>query len=49
VFLRRREGQGITRLQNVKPVGEHLDAYLHAAGIEGDRKGPLYRAAMGKT
>jgi integrase/recombinase XerD len=25
---------------------EYLDAYLHAAGIEGDRKGPLFRAAL---
>jgi hypothetical protein len=26
-----------------------LDAYLKAAGIEGDRKEPLFRAAIGKT
>jgi site-specific recombinase XerD len=26
-----------------------LDAYIDAAGIEGDRKGPLFRAAIGKT
>ncbi len=25
------------------------DAYPKAAGIEGDRKGPLFRAASGKT
>ena len=28
---------------------EYLDAYLKAAGVEGDRKGPLFRAAVGKT
>ena len=28
---------------------KYLDAYLKAAGIEGDRKGPLFRAAIGKT
>ena len=27
----------------------YLDAYIEAAGIEGDRKGPLFRAAIGKT
>jgi hypothetical protein len=26
-----------------------LDAYIKAAGIEGDRKGPLFRFAIGKT
>jgi site-specific recombinase XerD len=28
---------------------EFLDAYMKAAGIEGDRKGPLFRSAIGKT
>jgi len=28
---------------------QHLDAYITAAGIEGDRKGPLFRSAIGKT
>lgn len=28
---------------------EHLDAYLKAAGIAGDLKGPLFRSARGKT
>jgi integrase len=28
---------------------EHLDAYLEAAGIAGDRKGPLFRSAAGRT
>ena len=27
----------------------YLDAYLHAAGIPEDRKGPLFRSAPGKT
>jgi hypothetical protein len=28
---------------------EYLDAYIKAAGIESDRKGPLFRSAIGKT
>ena len=28
---------------------EYLDAYIKAAGIADDRKGPLFRAAIGKT
>ena len=28
---------------------EYLDAYLEAAGIAADRKGPLFRSAFGKT
>lgn len=28
---------------------EYLDAYLEAAGIGGDRKGPLFRSAEGRT
>jgi hypothetical protein len=28
---------------------EYLDAYMKAAGIADDRKGPLFRAAIGKT
>jgi integrase/recombinase XerD len=27
----------------------HLDTYLDAAGIRGDRKGPLFRSTIGKT
>jgi integrase len=27
----------------------YLDAYIEAAGIEDDRKGPLFRSALGKT
>jgi len=27
----------------------YLDEYIKAAGIEGDRKGPLFRTALGKT
>ncbi len=28
---------------------EHLDSYIEAAGIEGDKKGWLFRSAVGKT
>jgi integrase/recombinase XerD len=28
---------------------EYLDAYSEAAGLRGDRKGPLFRSAIGKT
>nr|WP_303652942.1 tyrosine-type recombinase/integrase [Paludisphaera mucosa] len=28
---------------------EYLDAYIQAAGIEGDRSGPLFRTSKGKT
>ena len=28
---------------------QYLDAYIAAAGIAGDRKGPLFRSAVGKT
>jgi site-specific recombinase XerD len=28
---------------------EYLDEYLHAAGISGDREGPLFRVAQGRT
>jgi integrase/recombinase XerD len=28
---------------------EYLNAYIKAAGVEDDRKGPLFRAAIGKT
>jgi integrase/recombinase XerD len=28
---------------------KYLDEYIAGAGIEGDRKGPLFRAAIGKT
>jgi integrase/recombinase XerD len=28
---------------------EYLDAYIEGAGIAGDRKGPLFRSALGKT
>jgi integrase/recombinase XerD len=28
---------------------EYLDAYINAAGIAGDRKGPMFRSAIGKT
>jgi site-specific recombinase XerD len=28
---------------------DYLDAYIDAAGLHGDRKGPLFRSAIGKT
>jgi site-specific recombinase XerD len=28
---------------------DHLDAYIEAAGLRSDRKGPLFRCAIGKT
>jgi integrase/recombinase XerD len=28
---------------------DHLDAYVEAAGLRGDRQGPLFRSAIGKT
>ena len=28
---------------------EYLDAYIEAGGLRGDRKGPLFRSAIGKT
>ena len=30
-------------------LDQYLDAYIKAAGIEGDHKGPLFRSARGKT
>jgi hypothetical protein len=28
---------------------EYLDAYIEAAGLRGNRDGPLFRSAIGKT
>jgi hypothetical protein len=28
---------------------DHLDAYIEAAGLRADRKGPLFRCTVGKT
>ena len=30
-------------------IENYLDTYIEAAGIREDRKGPLFRAAIGKT
>jgi integrase len=30
-------------------LDQYLDAYIRAAGVENDRKGPLFQAAIGKT
>ena len=43
-------GTGVTPLlTECHKLETYLDAYIEAAGIEGDRKGPLFRAAIGKT
>jgi integrase/recombinase XerD len=49
-WLRLREKNGkVTEMPCHHKLEEFLDAYMKAAGIEDDRKGPLFRAAIGKT
>jgi len=49
-WLRLREKNGkVNEIPCHHKLEEYLDAYLHAADIEGDRKKPLFRAAIGKT
>jgi site-specific recombinase XerD len=49
-WLRLREKNGkVNEMPCHHKLEEFLDAYIKAAGIEGDRKGPLFRAAIGKT
>jgi integrase/recombinase XerD len=49
-WLRLREKNGkVNEMPCHHKLEEYLDAYIKAAGIEGDRKGPLFRAAIGKT
>jgi len=49
-WLRLREKNGkLNAMPCHHKLEAYLDAYIVAAGIEGDRKGPLFRAAIGKT
>ena len=49
-WVRRREKGGKEHAMPANPTLQgYLDAYLEAAGIEGDRKGPLFRSAAGRT
>jgi hypothetical protein len=49
-WLRLREKNGkLNEMPCHHKLESYLDAYIEAAGIEGDRKGPLFRAAVGKT
>ena len=49
-WLRLREKNGkVNEMPCHHKLENYLDAYIQAAGIEGDRKGPLFRAAIGKT
>jgi integrase/recombinase XerD len=49
-WLRLREKNGkVNEMPCHHKLEEYLDAYIKAAGIADDRKGPLFRAAIGKT
>ena len=49
-WLRLREKNGkVNEMPCHHKLEEYLDAYISTAGIEGDRKGPLFRSAIGKT
>jgi len=49
-WLRLREKNGkLNEVPCHHKLEAYLDAYIAAAGIEDDRKGPLFRAAIGKT
>jgi site-specific recombinase XerD len=49
-WLRLREKNGkLNEMPCHHKLESYLDAYIEAAGIAGDRKGPLFRAAVGKT
>ena len=49
-WLRLREKNGkVNEMPCHHKLEEYLDAYITAAGIGGDRKGPLFRSAIGKT
>jgi TRADD-N domain-containing protein len=49
-WLRLREKNGnVNGMPCHHKLEEYLDAYIKAAGVEGDRKEPLFRAAIGKT
>jgi site-specific recombinase XerD len=49
-WLRLREKNGkVNEMPCHHKLEVYLDAYIEAAGIEDDRKGPLFRTAIGKT
>jgi integrase/recombinase XerD len=49
-WLRLREKNGkVNEMPCHHKLEAYLDAYIEAAGIESERKGPLFRAAIGKT
>jgi len=49
-WLRLREKNGkLNEMPCHHKLEAYLDAYIQAAGIAGDRAGPLFRAALGKT
>ena len=48
VRLREKNGK-VNEMPCHHKLEEYLDAYIKAAGVAGDRKGPLFRAAIGKT
>jgi integrase/recombinase XerD len=49
-WLRLREKNGkLNEMPCHHKLETYLDAYIEGAGIEGDCKGPLFRAAVGKT
>jgi integrase len=49
-WLRLREKNGkVNQMPCHHKLEVYLDAYIEAAGIGGDRKGPLFRSAIGRT
>src|SRR5579863_1788213 len=49
-WLRLREKNGkLNEMPCHHTLEEYLDAYIEVAGIDGDRKGPLFRSAIRKT
>lgn len=49
-WLRLREKNGkVNEMPCHHKLEAYMDAYISAAGIEADRKGPLFRAAIGRT
>ena len=49
-WLRLREKNGkVNEMPCHHKLEAYMDAYIAAAGIEADRKGPLFRAALGRT
>jgi integrase/recombinase XerD len=49
-WLRLREKGGkVNEMGCHHKLEEYLDAYIAAAGVEGDNKGPLFRSAIGRT